>query len=81
MVVGPGDKAVQKSIRAERVEGANWVVTEGLNPGDRVITQGLAQLKPGQAVKPVPAASPQRVAPPSKEQMQQQGQGKQGAGR
>ncbi len=81
MVVGPGNKAVQKTIRAERVEGANWVVTEGLDPGDRVITQGLAQLKPGQAVKPVPANAPQRVAPPSKQQMEQQGQGKQGPGR
>ncbi len=80
MLVGPGDKAVQKPVRAERVEGAYWVVTEGLNPGDRVITQGLASLKPGQAIKPVPANAPQRVQPPTKEQMEkQQAQGKQGA--
>jgi membrane fusion protein (multidrug efflux system) len=80
MVVGPGDKAVQKTIRAERTQGAFWVVTEGLSAGDRVITQGLAQVKPGQAVKPVAASSPQRVVPPTPEQMKQQGQGKQQAG-
>ena len=81
MVVGPGDKAVQRTIRAERVQGAFWVVTDGLNPGDRVITQGLNQLKPGQAVKPVPANAPQRVVPPTPEQMkQQQAPGKQGSG-
>lgn len=78
MVVGPGDKTVQKSIRAERTQGAFWIVTQGLEAGDRIITQGLAQLKPNQPVKPVAANSPQRVAPPGKEQ---QAQGKQGAGR
>lgn len=80
MLVGPGNKAVQRTVRADRVQGANWVVTGGLNPGDRVITQGLNQLKPGQAVRPVPATAPQRVAPPTREQMEQQGQGKQGSG-
>jgi membrane fusion protein (multidrug efflux system) len=82
MVVGPGDKVIQKTIRADRVQGAFWVVTAGLNPGERIITQGLAQLKPGQTVKPVPANSAQRVVPPTPEQMeQQQAQGKQGSGR
>ncbi|WP_374942404.1 efflux RND transporter periplasmic adaptor subunit [Sphingomonas sp.] len=68
MVVGPGDKAVQKTIRADRAQGAFWVVTQGLNPGDRIITQGLAQLKPGQQIKPVAANSPQRTDPPTKKQ-------------
>lgn len=81
MVVGPGNKAVQKPIRTERTQGAFWVVTQGLNPGDRIITQGLAQVKPGQPVKPVAANSPQRVAPPTKAQTEQQAQGKQGTGR
>ena len=62
-VVGPGDKAVQRTITAERTQGAFWVVTAGLKPGDRVITQGLANLKPGAPVRPTPAAAPQRVAP------------------
>jgi membrane fusion protein (multidrug efflux system) len=56
-------------------------VTQGLNPGDKIITQGLAQVKPGQPVKPVAANTPQRVVPPTKEQMEKQAQGKSGAGR
>ena len=80
-VVGPGDRAIQKTIRADRAQGAFWVVTQGLNPGDRIITQGLAQLKTGQQVKPVAAGAPQRVAPPSKEQLEKQRAEKQAGGR
>jgi membrane fusion protein, multidrug efflux system len=38
--------------------GDQWIVTAGLNPGERVIVEGLSKIKPGQAVKPVPAGSP-----------------------
>jgi membrane fusion protein (multidrug efflux system) len=77
MLVGPGDKAVQRTVRADRVQGQYWVVTDGLKSGDRVITQGLGQLRPGQTVKPVAAGSPQRVVPPTPEELeQQQAQGK-----
>ena len=64
LVVGPGNKAVQKTVQAERTQGPSWVVTGGLNPGDKVITQGLSKLKPGQGIKPVPANAPQRLEPP-----------------
>ena len=64
-VVGPGNKALQRTVTAERTEGSNWVVTAGLQTGDHVITQGLAKLKPNQAIRPVPANAPQRVQPPA----------------
>ncbi len=64
MVVGADNKAVQKKITADRTQGAFWVVTEGLDPNDKVITQGLAKLAPGQAVKPVPASTPQQIKAP-----------------
>lgn len=63
LVVGPNNRAVQRKINAERTQGAFWVVTGGLNPGDKVITQGAARVRPGQPVKPVPASAPQRVDP------------------
>ncbi|AXJ96820.1 efflux transporter periplasmic adaptor subunit [Sphingomonas sp. FARSPH] len=78
-VVGPNNKAVQRSITADRTQGTNWVVTAGLNSGDKVIAQGLANVKPNQAIKPVPANAPQTVKPPSPEQMKQ-AQEKGGAG-
>lgn len=78
IVVGPGNKAVQKSVVAERTQGQYWVVTSGLNPGDKVITQGLSKLRPGQQVEPVAANAPQKVkAPP---QGEGGGQGKQKGG-
>jgi membrane fusion protein (multidrug efflux system) len=64
-VVGPGNRAVQRTVQAERTLGANWVVTGGLAPGEKVITQGTANLKDGAQIKPVPQGAPQRVkAPP-----------------
>ena len=76
MLVGPGNKAVQRTVSAERVQGTFWVVNGGLKTGDRVITQGLGQLKPGQPVKPVPQDAPQRIVPPSKEQLEKQARAK-----
>ncbi|HEX3424292.1 MAG TPA: efflux RND transporter periplasmic adaptor subunit [Sphingomicrobium sp.] len=64
-VVGPGNRAVQRTIVAARTQGPYWVVTEGLAAGEKVITQGLANVKDGVEIKPVPATAPQKVqAPP-----------------
>jgi membrane fusion protein (multidrug efflux system) len=64
-VVGPGNRAVQRVIVADRTDGPYWVVTQGLAPGEKVITQGTANLRDGAQIKPVPATAPQRVqAPP-----------------
>jgi membrane fusion protein (multidrug efflux system) len=64
-VVGPGNRAVQRTVIAARTQGPYWVVTEGLAPGEKVITQGLANLKDGAQIKPVPASAPQPVKAPS----------------
>ena len=64
-VVGPGNRAVQRTVVTDRTDGPYWVVTEGLAPGEKVITQGTANLKDGAPIKPVPASAPQKVqAPP-----------------
>ena len=60
-VVGPGQTAERREIAANRVLGTNWVVTGGLRRGDKVISQGTAGLKQGAAIRPVPAATPERV--------------------
>ncbi len=65
-LVGPDNKAVTRTITATRVLGTNWIVTSGLNRGDRVITEGLGRLKPNSMIKPVPAGSPQRIGSPGK---------------
>ena len=64
-VVGPGNRAVQRTVQTDRTLGTYWVVTGGLAPGEKVITQGIANLKDAAPIKPVPATAPQRVkAPP-----------------
>jgi len=58
LVVGAGNHAELRQVVAERTVGDRWLVTRGLAPGDRVITEGLDRVKPGQVVRPVPAGSP-----------------------
>ncbi|KTF68584.1 efflux RND transporter periplasmic adaptor subunit [Sphingomonas sp. HT-1] len=62
-VVGPGNKAVARTVVAERTIGQNWVVTQGLARGDKVIVQGTANLRPDIDIKPVPANAPQKIEP------------------
>jgi membrane fusion protein (multidrug efflux system) len=64
-VVGSGNKALERKITATRTQGPNWVVTGGIKPGEKVIVQGTATLRPGQKLKPVPANTPQRALPPA----------------
>jgi membrane fusion protein, multidrug efflux system len=68
-VVGANNKAEQRTVSTDRTQNAYWVVTSGLKKGDRVITQGLANLRPNADIVPVPANTPQRVRAPSPEQM------------
>ncbi|MEJ7934394.1 efflux RND transporter periplasmic adaptor subunit [Sphingobium sp. AN558] len=66
-LVGPDNKVVVRKVTADHAQGANWIVTRGLAPGDKVIVQrggGGMALKPGSPLKPVPAGSPERIAPP-----------------
>jgi len=63
-LVGPGNKAMRRKVAADRTFGTNWIVTSGLKAGDKVITQGLSNLKQGDKVRPVPQDAPQRVGAP-----------------
>ena len=58
LVVGAGNKAVLRTVVADRTVGDKWLVASGLAPGDKVIIEGLNRVKPGQVVRPVPAGTP-----------------------
>lgn len=58
-VLSKDNKAIARPVTAEQTIGENWVVSSGLAPGDRVITQGLGKLRAGQPVKPVPESASQ----------------------
>jgi membrane fusion protein (multidrug efflux system) len=65
-VVGADNKAKRRKISTTQTKGTDWVVTSGLKPGDKVITQGLDNVKQDTPIRPVPASTPQRVGLPPK---------------
>lgn len=52
LVVTADNKAELRTIRTERAVGDKWLVADGLQPGDRVIVEGLQKARPGGAVHP-----------------------------
>ena len=61
-VVRPDNRAVLKTVRAGRVVDEEWLVLEGLAPGDRVIVEGFQKFEPGDVVDPVPWGATQSAA-------------------
>ena len=58
MVVGPEDKVAQRTVTMGDRIGELWIAIEGLNPGDRVVVEGLQKARPGTVVKPQVVALP-----------------------
>lgn len=56
-------KVQRRTVKAEQMVGSKWIVTDGLRAGDKVVTQGTANLKSGLDVRAVPASAPQKIAP------------------
>jgi membrane fusion protein (multidrug efflux system) len=54
MVVGAEEKVEPRLIKVARTVGDNWLVSEGLKTGDRVILEGIQKARPGTVVKAVP---------------------------
>ena len=67
LVVGSGDIVELRSLQVDRAIGDQWVVTKGLQAGDRVIVEGIQSAKPGGKVvaeeyQPPPSEKPVRQA-------------------
>lgn len=52
MVVGAENKVEVRKVQVAQAIGNNWLVTEGMKDGDRVIVIGLQKIKPGMVVVP-----------------------------
>jgi len=57
-VVGPDGKADLRVVQTSRAIGNQWLISDGLQPGDQLIVDNLQKLQPGMAVKPGPAKLP-----------------------
>jgi membrane fusion protein, multidrug efflux system len=64
LVIGAGNKVERRRLELARTVGNQWLVTKGLNAGDRLIVEGLQRVRPEQTVTPVAAgaSSPARAA-------------------
>jgi membrane fusion protein (multidrug efflux system) len=58
MVVGAEEKVEPRVIQVARTIGNDWLVTDGLRSGDRVILEGIQRARPGTVVKTVPFTPP-----------------------
>jgi len=53
LLVDAAGKVALRALTAERALGDRWLITEGLQVGERVIVEGIVKVKPGQSVKVV----------------------------
>lgn len=64
LVVNQDNKVELRELKADRTIGNQWLINEGLNSGDRLITEGLQYIKPGDEVS-VSEASNVKAATPA----------------
>ncbi|MDF3831400.1 efflux RND transporter periplasmic adaptor subunit [Cupriavidus basilensis] len=57
LVVGGDGKVASLPVKAPQAIGDNWIVTEGLKGGEKVIVEGLQKVKVGAPAKAVPFVS------------------------
>lgn len=71
MVIGKDNKAEMREVQVSRAVDDKWIVTKGLKQGDKLIVEGLVNLRPGTVVRP---GAPQQVtAAQGEPQAQKQG--------
>jgi membrane fusion protein (multidrug efflux system) len=54
LVVGPDNKVREQPVVLGAQIGQDYIVTQGLTAGERVIVEGVQKVQPGETVKPVP---------------------------
>ena len=62
-VVGPDNKVTIRNVKAGERVGSQWVIDEGLKPGERVVVEGVQKVREGQTVTPKPAVADPQSGP------------------
>lgn len=58
LLVNADNKVELRAVQTQTAIGADWLVTQGLKPGDRVIVSGVQKVHPGDTVRPKAAQLP-----------------------
>jgi len=58
-VVGPDNKVIIKTVTVGDRVGSEWVISDGLKPGEKVIAEGIQKVRPGAQVNPKPFSAQQ----------------------
>jgi RND family efflux transporter MFP subunit len=53
-VVGADNKVSIRTVQVGDRVGSDWIISEGLKPGERVVAEGVQKVRPGAQVKPTP---------------------------
>jgi membrane fusion protein (multidrug efflux system) len=53
-VVGGDDKVSIRTVTVGDRVGTQWIIAEGLNPGERIVAEGIQKVRAGAQVKPKP---------------------------
>ncbi|MGA9669854.1 MAG: efflux RND transporter periplasmic adaptor subunit [Terracidiphilus sp.] len=53
-VVGADNKVTIRTVKVGDAFGSDRIVTDGLNPGERIIAEGIQKVRPGMVVNPIP---------------------------
>ena len=67
-VIGEGNKAEQRIIQPGQGTGSDWIIESGLNPGEKVIVEGIVKVQPGVVVNPAPRGEAPATPAPAQEQ-------------
>lgn len=54
VVIGPDNKASYRSVKVGDRVGSDWIITDGLKPGEKVIAEGFQRVREGMTVNPEP---------------------------
>ena len=55
--VGSDNKVHIQTVTLGPQVGSDWLITSGINPNERVVTEGVSKLKDGMPVSPQPATT------------------------
>jgi membrane fusion protein (multidrug efflux system) len=55
--IGDGNKVQVRDVKATVWRGNDWLIEDGLRPGERIMVDGFQRVTPGTEVKPVTSAA------------------------